>query len=80
MDEHSHGLVLVGVKFAEGAFFDVEAQEAAEVAGAEPGLVFEEEGVEVEFVAGEPEQKEPGRPEGLPRTTAMTCVDGRHAP
>jgi hypothetical protein len=32
-------LVLVGVEFADGAFFDVEAQEAAEVAGAEPGLV-----------------------------------------
>jgi hypothetical protein len=29
---------------------------------------------------GEPEQKEPGRPEGLPRTTAMTRVDGRRAP
>lgn len=53
VDEHSCGLVLVGVEFADGAFFDVEAQEAAEVAGAEPGLVFEEEGVEVEFVAGE---------------------------
>jgi hypothetical protein len=46
-------LVLVGVEFADGPFVEVEAQEAAEVAGAEPGLVFEEEGVEVEFVAGE---------------------------
>jgi hypothetical protein len=46
-------LVLVGVEFADGPFVEVQAQEAAEVAGAEPGLVFEEEGVEVEFVSGE---------------------------
>jgi hypothetical protein len=51
--EHFQSLVLVGVEFADGAFVEVEAQEAAEVAGAEPGLVLEEEGVEVEFVAGE---------------------------
>jgi hypothetical protein len=44
---------LVGVEFSDGAVVEVEAQEAVEVAGAEPGLVFEEEGVEVEFVAGE---------------------------
>ncbi|CAI8789636.1 hypothetical protein EMIT0P44_10271 [Pseudomonas sp. IT-P44] len=53
MDEHSCELALVGVEFADGAVVEVEAQEAAEVAGAEPGLVLEEEGVEVEFVAGE---------------------------
>lgn len=53
VDEHACGLALVGVEFSEGAFVDVEADEAAQVAGAEPGLVFEEEGVEVEFVAGE---------------------------
>ncbi|MNG00622.1 hypothetical protein D3C84_835640 [compost metagenome] len=53
MDEHSRGLALVGVEFSDGAVVEVEAQEAAEVAGAEPGLVLEEEGVEVEFVAGE---------------------------
>jgi hypothetical protein len=46
-------LVLVGVEFADGAFVEEEAQESAEVSGAEPGLVSEEEGVEVEFVAGE---------------------------
>lgn len=51
--EHFQGLMLVGVEFAHGAFVEVKAQEAAEVAGAEPGLVLEEEGVEVEFVAGE---------------------------
>jgi hypothetical protein len=44
---------LVGIEFADGAVVEVEAQEAAEVAGAEPRLVLEEEGVEVEFVAGE---------------------------
>lgn len=53
MDEHLCGLALVGIEFADGAVVEVEAQEAAEVAGAEPGLVLEEEGVEVEFVAGE---------------------------
>ena len=41
VDEHSCGLALVGVEFSEGAFVDVEADEAAQVAGAEPGLVFE---------------------------------------
>ena len=53
MDERSRGLALIGVEFPDGAVVEVEAQEAAEVAGAEPGLVLEEEGVEVEFVAGE---------------------------
>jgi hypothetical protein len=53
VDEHSRGLTLVWVEFADGAVVEVEAQETAEVAGAEPGLVLEEEGVEVEFVPGE---------------------------
>jgi hypothetical protein len=44
---------LVGVEFSDGAFVEVKAQEATKVAGAEPRLVFQEEGVEVEFVAGE---------------------------
>ncbi|MNL45425.1 hypothetical protein D3C87_1680720 [compost metagenome] len=47
------GLALVGVEFSEGAFVEEEAQQSAEVAGAEPGLVLQEEGVEVEVVAGE---------------------------
>ncbi|MNY82931.1 hypothetical protein D3C86_2253330 [compost metagenome] len=45
-------MALVGVEFSEGAFVEEEAQQSAEVAGAEPGLVLQEEGVEVEFVAG----------------------------
>lgn len=45
--------MLVGVEFSDGAFVEVEAYQAAQVAGAELGLVFQEEGVEVEFVAGE---------------------------
>jgi hypothetical protein len=53
MDEHLGGLALVGVEFSDGAFVQVKAKQSAEVAGTEPGLVFEEEGVEVEFVAGE---------------------------
>jgi hypothetical protein len=46
-------LALVGVEFSDGAFVEVEAEQSAEVAGAEPGLVFEQKRVEVEFVAGE---------------------------
>ena len=53
VDEHLRGLMLVGVEFADGAFVEEQAQESAQVTGAEPGLVLEEEGVEVEFVAGE---------------------------
>jgi hypothetical protein len=53
VDEDSPELVLIGVEFPEGAFVQVKAEQSAEVAGAEPGLVFQEEGVEVEFVAGE---------------------------
>ena len=49
----SRGLVLVGIEFSDGAFVEEKAEQSAQVAGAEPGLVFEEEGVEVEFVAGE---------------------------
>ena len=41
VDERSSGLVLVRVEFSKGALVDVEADEAAQVAGAEPGLVFE---------------------------------------
>ena len=51
--ERSSGLVLVRVEFSEGAFVDVKTYKAAEIAGTEPGLVLQEEGVEVEFVAGE---------------------------
>jgi len=53
VNDDSRGLMLIGIEFSDGAVVEVEAQEAAEVAGAEPGLVLEEEGVEVEFVAGE---------------------------
>lgn len=53
MNEDSRGLMLIGVEFSDGAFIKEKAEQSAEVAGTEPGLVFEEEGVEVEFVAGE---------------------------
>jgi hypothetical protein len=53
MDEDLRGLVLIGVEFSDGAFVEEKAEQSAEVAGTEPGLVFQEEGVEAEFVAGE---------------------------
>jgi hypothetical protein len=114
VDEHLGGLALVGVEFSDGSFVEEKPEQSAEVAGAEPSLVFKQEGVKVEFVAGEdvgdqvrvianhrkllllkglpaivakrmggsytrvgePEQKEPGRSEDLPRTAAMTRYGG----
>lgn len=53
VDQGFAGLVLVGVEFSQHAFVEVDVQQAAQVSGAEPGLVLDEEGVEGEFVAGE---------------------------
>jgi hypothetical protein len=53
VDQGFAGLVLVGVEFSQHAFVEVDVQQAAQVSGAEPGLVLDEESVEGEFVAGE---------------------------
>lgn len=45
--------MLVGVQLANRALVERPADETAKVAGAEPGLVFEEEGVEGAVVAVE---------------------------
>ncbi len=47
------GAVLVGVEFSYGASVEEATHESAEVAGVEPGLGFEPEGVEGAVVAGE---------------------------
>ena len=47
------GAVLVGVEFAQGAFSEGVADEAADVLGAEPDFGFVDQGVEGEVVAGE---------------------------
>ena len=51
--EQGEGAGLVGVEFADGVFVEVAAHEAPEIAGVEPGLGFEPEGVEGAVVAGE---------------------------
>jgi len=53
VDQGFAGLVLVGVEFSQHAFVEVNVQQAAQVAGREPGLVLDEQGVEGEFVADE---------------------------
>lgn len=42
VDEHPSGLVLVGIELSQLALVEVETYQAAEVAGAEPGLVLQE--------------------------------------
>lgn len=53
VDQGFAGLVLVGVEFSQHAFVEVNVQQAAQVAGREPGLVLDKKGVKVEFVADE---------------------------